>query len=113
MGFEPPAIGDYRRIADRFRSSAQPGRDARRSALHGNTQSNLSPDRQSHRAVNSLKDFNWAGWSSLFLALALWEIAARVAPGLRLYLPPFTAVISALGQLLLSGSVAAHLFMTL
>ena len=63
--------------------------------------------------MNSLKDFNWAGWSSLFLALALWEIAARVAPGLRLYLPPFTAVISALGQLLLSGSVAAHLLMTL
>lgn len=63
--------------------------------------------------MNGLKNFNWPGWSSFVLLLALWELAARVAPGLRLYLPPVIAVIHALGQLFFAGSVAAHLLMTL
>ena len=62
--------------------------------------------------MNGLKNFNWAGWSSFILLLALWELAARMAPTLRLYLPPITAVLHALGQLAFGGSVAAHLWMT-
>jgi len=63
--------------------------------------------------VKGLKHFNWSGWASFVLLLALWDLGARLAPDLRLYLPPITDVIYALGRLFLAGSVAAHLWMTL
>jgi ABC-type nitrate/sulfonate/bicarbonate transport system permease component len=63
--------------------------------------------------VSRLKDFNWPGWSSLLLLLLLWEIAGRAAPGYRLYLPSIGAVMDALGELLRSGVVIAHLGVTL
>ena len=62
--------------------------------------------------MNGLKNLNWAGWSSFILLLALWELTARVVPTLRLYLPPITAVLHALGKLVFAGSLAAHLWMT-
>jgi ABC-type nitrate/sulfonate/bicarbonate transport system permease component len=63
--------------------------------------------------VNRLKNFNWSGWSTLIFLLLLWEVGARPAPGLQVYLPPISAVMSALAQLLVTGSVIQHLLVTL
>jgi ABC-type nitrate/sulfonate/bicarbonate transport system permease component len=63
--------------------------------------------------VNGQANFNWPGWSSFVFVLLLWELVARIAPGYRLYLPPVTAVIGALAQLLVTGSVVHHLLITL
>ena len=63
--------------------------------------------------MNGRYDFNWPGWSSFVFLLLLWELGARIAPGYRLYLPPITAVIGALGQLLVTGAVSRHLLVTL
>lgn len=63
--------------------------------------------------MNRLKAFNWAGGGNFALVLLLWEISARAAPGLQLYLPPISAVISALARLLVTGSVVQHLLITL
>lgn len=63
--------------------------------------------------MNRLKNFNWSGWSTLIFLLLLWEVGARAAPGLQVYLPPISAVMSALAQLLVTGSVIQHLLVTL
>ena len=63
--------------------------------------------------MNGRTNFNWPGWSSFVFVLLLWELGARIAPGYRLYLPPATAVIGALAQLLVTGSVVHHLLITL
>lgn len=63
--------------------------------------------------MNGRYDFNWPGWSSFVFVLLLWELAARVAPGYRLYLPPITAVIGALAQLVITGAVGRHFLVTL
>jgi ABC-type nitrate/sulfonate/bicarbonate transport system permease component len=63
--------------------------------------------------VNGLRTFNREGACSFVFALLLWELGARAAPGLQLYLPPISAVIIALAQLLVTGSVVQHLMITL
>lgn len=63
--------------------------------------------------MNRLKNFNWSGWSSLVFLLLAWEVGARAAPRLQVYLPPISAVISALGQLFVTGSVLQHVLITL
>jgi NitT/TauT family transport system permease protein len=63
--------------------------------------------------VNEAKRINWAGWSSLILLLLAWELGARSAAALRLYLPPVSAVIAALGQMFLAGQVRGHVLVTL
>ena len=63
--------------------------------------------------MNGRYNFNWPGWASFVFLLLLWELGARVAPGYRLYLPPISSVIGALGQLIISGAVGRHLLATL
>ena len=63
--------------------------------------------------MKGLKHLNWSGWASFVVLLAFWELGARLAPGLRAYLPPITEVIHALGRLFLAGSVEAHVWITL
>ena len=62
--------------------------------------------------MNELKKFNWPGWLTFGLILLLWEISARAAPRLQLYLPPISLVVTALGQSVLSGPMAQHLTIT-
>jgi NitT/TauT family transport system permease protein len=62
--------------------------------------------------VNAFKKFNWSGWLVLGLLLLFWELGARAAPKLQLYLPPVSRVFAALGQLVQSGSVVGHLAVT-
>ena len=57
--------------------------------------------------------FNWLGWSSFGLLLALWEFGARATPKLELYLPPVSRILSALGQALAAGSITQHALITL
>ena len=63
--------------------------------------------------MNRVKAFNWGGAAGFASALLLWEIGARAAPEFQLYLPPFTAVLSALVRSLVIGPLAAHLLATL
>lgn len=63
--------------------------------------------------MNRLKTTNWVGAASFVVVLLLWELGARGAPDLQLYLPPVTAVLSALARMLATGSIAAHLLVTL
>jgi ABC-type nitrate/sulfonate/bicarbonate transport system permease component len=62
--------------------------------------------------VNSRKPFNWAGWLNFAFLLCLWELGARAAPKLQLYLPPISQVLLALGQSVVSGPLAGHLIIT-
>ncbi len=57
--------------------------------------------------------FNWLGWSSFALLLALWELGARANPKLELYFPPVSRILSALGQALAAGSITQHALITL
>ena len=57
--------------------------------------------------------FNWLGWSSFGLLLALWEFGARATPKLELYFPPVSRILSALGQALAAGSITQHALITL
>jgi NitT/TauT family transport system permease protein len=63
--------------------------------------------------VNGPKSFNWSGWSSFIFLLLVWELGARAASGLRLYVPPISAVIGALGELFVAGQVRGHVLATL
>jgi ABC-type nitrate/sulfonate/bicarbonate transport system permease component len=63
--------------------------------------------------VIGLKRFNWQGWSTFGLLLLLWELGSRSAPKLQFYVPPISRVLSALGQLVVSGSLVQHLAVTL
>ena len=63
--------------------------------------------------MNSSTQFNWSGWLAFGAILLFWEVTARAAPKLQLYVPPVSQILSALGQLLLSGAIARHLSVTL
>jgi ABC-type nitrate/sulfonate/bicarbonate transport system permease component len=63
--------------------------------------------------VTRLKHINWPGWLTFGLLLLLWEIGSRSAPKLQFYIPPVSRVLSALGQLAVSGPMAQHLGVTL
>lgn len=63
--------------------------------------------------MNPLRQFNWLGWFSFAVLLLLWEMASRALPGLRLYVPPIAQIIASLGQLLFSGTIANHFFVSL
>lgn len=63
--------------------------------------------------MNRLKDVNIPGWSSFALVLLLWELGARGAPAYRLYLPPISEVLAALGRALFDGPIPGHLLVTL
>jgi len=62
--------------------------------------------------VDRIRQFNWAGWAALVFLLCLWELGARAAPGLQLYVPPISRVLAALGPLLREGTVLKHLAVT-
>lgn len=57
--------------------------------------------------------FNLAGWSSLALVLVAWELSARAAPEYRLYIPPVSAILSALTRAVFMGTIVSHLLVTL
>jgi len=63
--------------------------------------------------VKRATPFNWLGWSSFGLLLALWEFGARATPKLELYFPPVSRILSALGQALAAGSITQHALITL
>ena len=63
--------------------------------------------------MNNRYKFNYLGWSCFVALLLLWELGARVAPDQRLYLPPMTSVIGALGNLFITGPVGWHLAATM
>jgi ABC-type nitrate/sulfonate/bicarbonate transport system permease component len=63
--------------------------------------------------MNSSTQFNWPGWLTLGAILLFWEIVARSAPRLQLYIPPVSQILSALGQMLLSGMIVKHLGVSL
>ena len=63
--------------------------------------------------MNSSTNFNWPGWLAFGAMLLFWEITARAAPTLQLYIPPLSQTLRALGQLLLSGAIAKHLGVSL
>lgn len=63
--------------------------------------------------MNRFRHFNWTGWLVLTLLLFLWEYGSRLSPKLQLYIPPPSQILVALRQLVLSGEVATHLFVTL
>jgi ABC-type nitrate/sulfonate/bicarbonate transport system permease component len=63
--------------------------------------------------VNNRYKFNYLGWSCFVALLLLWELGARLAPDQRLYLPPMTSVIGALGDLFITGAVGWHLAATM
>ena len=63
--------------------------------------------------MNSSTHFNWPGWLAFGAMLLFWEITARAAPTLQLYIPPLSQTLRALGQLLLSGAIAKHLGVSL
>lgn len=62
--------------------------------------------------MDRIRQFNWAGWAALVFLLCLWELGARAAPGLQLYVPPISRVLAALGPLLREGTVLKHLAVT-
>jgi NitT/TauT family transport system permease protein len=63
--------------------------------------------------MNSSNQFNWPGWLTLGAILLFWEIVSRSAPTLQLYIPPVSQILSALGQLFVSGTIAKHLGVSL
>jgi ABC-type nitrate/sulfonate/bicarbonate transport system permease component len=63
--------------------------------------------------MNSSNQFNWPGWITLGAILLFWEIVSRSAPRLQLYIPPVSQILSALGQMLLSGTIVKHLGVSL
>jgi len=63
--------------------------------------------------VNDSRTFNWSGWLAFALLLALWETGSQLSPKLQLYIPPVSQILVTLGQLILSGQVAAHILVTL
>ena len=63
--------------------------------------------------MNPSGKFNRTGWMVFGLLLLLWECGSRSSPKLQLYIPPVSEILVALGQLILSGQVTAHLLTTL
>ncbi|MDH3442972.1 MAG: ABC transporter permease [Deltaproteobacteria bacterium] len=63
--------------------------------------------------MNGVKQFNWIGWLVLAALLCLWEYGARSSPKLQYYFPPVSQILYALGQLIISGRIAAHLLATI
>ena len=63
--------------------------------------------------MNSSGKFHSTGWLVFGLLLLLWECGSRSSPKLQLYIPPVSEILVALGQLILSGQVTAHLLTTL
>lgn len=63
--------------------------------------------------MNGLAKFNWPGWGVFVLVLLAWEVGSRATPKLQLYIPPMSQILSALGQLAMSGPIANHLAVTI
>jgi ABC-type nitrate/sulfonate/bicarbonate transport system permease component len=63
--------------------------------------------------MNSSTQFNWPGWLAFGAMLLFWEIASRMDPRLQLYIPPISQILSALARLLLAGTIAKHLGVSL
>jgi ABC-type nitrate/sulfonate/bicarbonate transport system permease component len=63
--------------------------------------------------VNSSGKFNWTGWLVFGLFLLLWECGSRSSPKLQVYITPVSQILDALGHLIFSGQVTAHLLTTL
>ncbi len=63
--------------------------------------------------MNSVKQINWIGWLVFAALFCLWEYWARSSPELQFYFPPVSQILYALGQLMVSGRITAHLLATL
>jgi NitT/TauT family transport system permease protein len=63
--------------------------------------------------MNSSTQFNLPGWLAFGAMLLFWEVTSRAAPMLQLYIPPISQILWALGQLLLSGTIAKHFSVSL
>jgi NitT/TauT family transport system permease protein len=63
--------------------------------------------------VSGWGKLNGVGWLIFGLFLLLWECGSRLSPTLQLYFPPVSQIVVALGQLIVSGQITAHLLTTL
>jgi ABC-type nitrate/sulfonate/bicarbonate transport system permease component len=63
--------------------------------------------------MNALGKFNKAGWLVFGMLLCCWELGSRWNPKFQLYLPPISSILTALGQLTVSGQVGDHVVATL
>lgn len=63
--------------------------------------------------MSGVKQINWIGWIVFTALLCLWEYGARSSPKLQFYFPPVSQILYALGQLIVSGRIAAHSLATL
>jgi ABC-type nitrate/sulfonate/bicarbonate transport system permease component len=63
--------------------------------------------------MKAWKNFNWPGWMAFGFLLLLWEFGSRLNPGLQLYIPPVTRILSTLAELVFAGPIVNHLMVTL
>lgn len=63
--------------------------------------------------MNGSRKLNGTGWTVFGILILLWEAGSRANPKLQLYIPPVSQILMALGGLLISGEVTAHLLTTL
>jgi ABC-type nitrate/sulfonate/bicarbonate transport system permease component len=63
--------------------------------------------------MNGSRKFNGTGWLVFGMLLLVWEAGSRANPRLQLYIPPVSQILIALGGLVVSGEVTAHLLTTL
>lgn len=63
--------------------------------------------------MNGSRKFNGTGWLVFGMLLLVWEAGSRTNPKLQLYIPPVSQILIALGGLIVSGEVTAHLLTTL
>jgi NitT/TauT family transport system permease protein len=63
--------------------------------------------------MKALGKFNRAGWLVFGLLLFFWELGSRWNPKFQLYIPPVSSILTALGQLTVSGQVGEHVGATL
>jgi ABC-type nitrate/sulfonate/bicarbonate transport system permease component len=63
--------------------------------------------------MNGSRKFNGTGWLVFGMLLLVWEAGSRANPKLQLYIPPVSQILIALGGLVVSGEVTAHLLTTL
>jgi ABC-type nitrate/sulfonate/bicarbonate transport system permease component len=63
--------------------------------------------------VKAWKSFNGPGWLVFGFLLLLWEFGSRLSPGLQLYIPPVTRILTSLAELVFAGSIVNHMVITL
>ena len=63
--------------------------------------------------MKAWKSFNWPGWMAFSSLLLIWEFGSRLNPGLQLYIPPVTRILSTLAELVFAGPIISHMMITL